>query len=176
MGITINKKKKRSPKAMKDNLKNLLSDEENSQKFPLEVKYVANERREIEDYLKFEDKNNVCNNNSNINENADKASETQSISHAHFGKKNKNNSGTYVIESDNPIEDAEKLYNILSQGGSEVELPRKNGVYTILSDGTVITFRKTSKSGPPAIDINTKNTSGEAQIKTHKIHFILKGE
>ena len=81
------------------------------------------------------------------------------------------------IVSDTPLETAIDFYSRISSGGVEQPLPGGNGVRTTLVDGSVITFRKVSTSdGSPAISINVRRSTGSGEIRSQKIHFVIRRE
>lgn len=81
---------------------------------------------------------------------------------------------TRHIVSADPDTAARDFYNKASYGGIQKNIPNGKGVYTIMRDGSVITYRKTSNSdGSPVVNIHISSTNPEAgNIKTQKIHFI----
>ena len=81
------------------------------------------------------------------------------------------------IVSDAPLETATDFYLRISSGGVEQPLLGGNGVRTTLVDGSVITFRKVSTSdGSPAISINVRRSTGSGEIRSQKIHFVIRRE
>lgn len=96
------------------------------------------------------------------------------ITRRRFGKPNTKSTYVSVIESENPLSTAREFYNKIAYGGKRDK--SGEGFLTVrMKDGSVITFRETSKSGSPAVDINIKKSNDNGlKIKSHKIHFIKK--
>lgn len=91
----------------------------------------------------------------------------------YFGTKGIGRSFVRNISSVNPLEEAQNFYDKASYGGIEKKLPNGKGLYTKLSDGTIISFREVSSSdGTPAIEINIKKSTDSSDVKYQKIHFI----
>lgn len=72
------------------------------------------------------------------------------------------------------METAKKFYEAAGRGGIEKVYPK--GKLTILSDGTIISYRKISTSdGTAVVEINIRQSSNNGGVKYQKIHFV-KGE
>lgn len=90
-----------------------------------------------------------------------------------FGEKSKN---CQIIISNNPIDDSNNFFKIISNGGDITNLPNGKGKKVTFTDGTVITHRIiTSTPNSPAIDINVE-THNSGEISSQKIHFVKKEE
>lgn len=98
------------------------------------------------------------------------------ITNRRFGKPNTKSTYVSVIESDDPLSTAKEFYNRISYGGERDK--SGDGFLTVrMKDGSVVTYRETSKSGSPAIDINIRESNDKGlKIRGHKIHFIKKGD
>lgn len=93
----------------------------------------------------------------------------------HFGQANKSGATVTTIKSDNPLKTAQEFFDKIGYGGSFMKNSStgqvdQNLVY--MSDGTIIYYRVTSKSGSPAVFIYVKNSNNNCGLRTHKIHFI----
>lgn len=89
-----------------------------------------------------------------------------------FGEHNPGSGRVYNIKVNEPPEKvARKFWNVLSNGGL-IENKGYGLEIATLKDGTVITYRSVTKSGPPAIEINVRKTKIRTNIKNFKIHFI----
>lgn len=95
------------------------------------------------------------------------------VSNGYIGKVGlSGNSQIREVQASDPIAEAQKLYDTIAYGGIESNLPNKKGKYTVMQDGSVITFRViTSTKGSPAVDINIKHSTSNNCFKTQKIHF-----
>ena len=79
---------------------------------------------------------------------------------------------TRNITSNDPVATANDFYSKIANGGSEKKY-NNNFKITQMSDGTVITYRKTSTSdGTPVVEINISNSNNTGGVKQQKIHFI----
>ena len=77
-----------------------------------------------------------------------------------------------VIYSSDPTSTGLEFYDKIAYGGIEKELPNDKGKITYMADGSIITFRPTTKSNDyPGVDINISKSSGSGGIKMQKIHF-----
>lgn len=91
----------------------------------------------------------------------------------HFGTKNANSTSAYVIRCDDPISVAKTFYDKIGYGGKFMKGGGENRVQML--DGSIINYRITSRSGSPAVDINIKRSNEKGKLKSHKIHFIKRG-
>ena len=80
-----------------------------------------------------------------IADNISEASKRYPYEKGYFGKEG-NNKKIRIIVSNNPAKTGLDFYNIIAHGGIEEKLPNGKGVKTSLADGTIITFRPTTKS------------------------------
>ncbi len=79
------------------------------------------------------------------------------------------------IECESLSKDSERFYDLITYGGLEKTLPNGKGVMTEMADGSVVSFRKVSKSdGTPVVEINVRYSSGSGGVKSQKIHFVEK--
>lgn len=77
-----------------------------------------------------------------------------------------------VIYSDNPASTGKDFYDKLAFGGVEKGLPNGKGKITYMADGSIITFRPTTKSDNyPGVDINISKSTSSGDLKQQKIHF-----
>ena len=81
------------------------------------------------------------------------------------------NTGVREIHTKTPREDAKKMFHTLSQGAIISDLNNSNGKRAQFEAGNNITYRRVSKSGSPAIDINIKIDLPGFKTR-QKIHFI----
>ena len=89
----------------------------------------------------------------------------------YFGEKGKNRQ-VRVIYGDNPVMIAEEFYKKITNGGKVEMLPNGKGKITRMPDGSVIVFRRTTKSDDnPAVNIDISKSTDSGDIKTQKIHF-----
>lgn len=90
-----------------------------------------------------------------------------------FGKNSPSTGNlTRNIESDNPLKTATDFYDKIAFGGIENTYNNGNMKITQMADGTIVTWRKTSRSdGTPVVEINISCSSHTGGIKKQKIHF-----
>ncbi|MCD8327468.1 MAG: hypothetical protein LUC25_00020 [Ruminococcus sp.] len=112
-----------------------------------------------------------------IGQNVLVASKSYQYNNGYFGTKSPSTgSKTRNILSVNNLETAQDFYNKIALGGTEVIFNSKNLNITTMSDGTIISMRKTSHSdGTPVVEINISNSTHSGGIKQQKIHFIKDG-
>ena len=68
--------------------------------------------------------------------------------------------------------EAERIFQELTQGGKDITPPSYPGkLIELPSGGGTIGYRPASKSGPPTIDVNAVDTTGQP-IPIEKIKFI----
>ncbi len=80
---------------------------------------------------------------------------------------------TRNIFSKDPLRTATDFYNQLAYGGIENFYENGNRKITEMADGTIVTWRKTSKSdGTLVVEINIKGSSNNSGLKNQKIHFV----
>lgn len=92
----------------------------------------------------------------------------------YFGEKGKKGAASWIrqVFTKNPVAEAGRFYDLLSDGGSEKPLSNGHGFVTTMPDGSKITIRiKTSSKDSPAVDVKLEDF--HQGIKTHqKIHFV----
>ncbi|MCD8294836.1 MAG: hypothetical protein LUE27_06325 [Clostridia bacterium] len=89
----------------------------------------------------------------------------------YFGKRGQGGSHTRNIICDDPVASAQKFYEIASYGGIEHNMDK--GVYTNLTDGTIVSYREVSSSdGTPVVEINIRSSTDSGGVKQQKIHFV----
>lgn len=108
-----------------------------------------------------------------ISDNIGHTAENYHYEDGYFGKKGKSTiTSNREIDCDNPLNEANKFYNFIANGGIETTLENGKGLSTKLKDGTVITYREiTSTLNSPAVEINIKKSTDTGGIKKQKIHF-----
>lgn len=91
-----------------------------------------------------------------------------------FGNKSQSTgSKTRNIASSDNVATATDFYNKIALGGTEKIYDNGNRRITQMSDGSVITWRKTSTSdGTSVVEINISNSTHTGGVKRQKIHFI----
>lgn len=88
-----------------------------------------------------------------------------------FGPLHHNSQNAHDLFFDDPIAAAREFYDKIAYGGIENVIGEDNWT-TKMKDGTYINFRiKTSSEGSPAVQINIKNSSDNAGVRFHKVHF-----
>lgn len=83
------------------------------------------------------------------------------------------------ISSYNPDEEAEKIWNTLSDGNVTEPIPgEKKGVRVILDDGATITYKKReeTKDNIPTIEILKRDISDKTGLRSQKINFLSEEE
>lgn len=111
-----------------------------------------------------------------ITENIPSITKLFEYDNGYFGEKG-NGNRVRVIYDDDPAAIGKKLYDEIAFGGIEKGLPNGKGKITYMADGSIITFRPTTKSDDyPGVDINVLKSSNSGGIKQQKIHFGKKGE
>ncbi len=100
-------------------------------------------------------------------------SNSYKYSNGYFGEKSSSTgSKTRNIVSSDNVSTATDFYNKIALGGTETIYNGGNRRITQMSDGSVITWRKTSTSdGTPVVEINISNSSHTGGVKGQKIHF-----
>lgn len=95
-------------------------------------------------------------------------------SNGYFGDKSPSTgSKTRNITSSDNVSTATDFYNKIALGGTERVYDNGNRRITQMSDGSVVTWRKTSASdGTPVVEINISSSSHTGGVKRQKIHFI----
>lgn len=102
------------------------------------------------------------------------ASNSYKYSNGYFGDKSPSTgSKTRNIASSDNVSTATDFYNKIALGGTERVYDGGNRKITQMSDGSVVTWRKTSTSdGTPVVEINISSSSHTGGVKRQKIHFI----
>lgn len=102
------------------------------------------------------------------------ASNSYKYSNGYFGDKSPSTgSKTRNIASSDNVSTATDFYNKIALGGTERVYDNGNRKITQMSDGSVVTWRKTSASdGTPVVEINISSSSHTDGVKRQKIHFI----
>ena len=95
------------------------------------------------------------------------------LRHGYFGERS-GSSRVRRIASDNPVEAAERFFDLARRGGT-APVPRTNAAGGIVrtvdfSDGSTIGLRLWSSDNSPSLEI-TPRTPG-ARLKIQKIHFV----
>lgn len=91
----------------------------------------------------------------------------------YFGEKGQSRAFVRNIVSDDPLKTAKEFYDKVAHGGIERTMDNGKGVYTKMSDGTILSFREVSSSdGSPAVEINISNSTDHGDLKSQKIHFV----
>lgn len=110
-----------------------------------------------------------------ISENLPDLQSVYSYNNGYFGEKGVGRCFVRNIISDDPIETSKDFYKRASHGGIERQMNNGKGIYTKMSDGTIISYRKISASdGTPAVEINIKYSSEYSDLKYQKIHFVMR--
>ena len=106
-----------------------------------------------------------------ITENVSTVAQTYSYNNGYFGVPGTSNK-VRVIYSVDPASTGKDFYNKIAYGGIETPMPNGKGVTTKMADGTIISFRPTTKSdNNPAVGINIEYSDNHGNLKQQKIHF-----
>lgn len=77
-----------------------------------------------------------------------------------------------VVYGNDPVSIGKEFYNKIAFGGIEKDLSNGKGKITYMADGSIITFRPTTKSDNyPGVNINISKSTDSGGIKQQKIHF-----
>ena len=101
------------------------------------------------------------------------ASKKYDYANGYFGENSKHGKDRTrnIVAADN-LAAAKDFYDKIAFGGKE-QIINDNMQITRMSDGTVITMRKVSRSdGTPVVDINIKPSTHTGGVKSQKIHFV----
>ena len=80
---------------------------------------------------------------------------------------------TRSISSSEPLKTAKDFYDKIAYGGLEKTYDGGNRKITQMADGTIITWRRISRSdGSPVVEINISSSSHTGGLKKQKIHFV----
>ena len=108
-----------------------------------------------------------------ISENLPELKKTYPYSNGYFGTKGQGRSHTRNISSDDPGATAKDFYDKAAYGGISSPMSNGRGVVGKMADGTIISYRTTSKSdGTPVVEINITKSTDNGGLMTQKIHFI----
>lgn len=101
-------------------------------------------------------------------------SNSYKYSNGYFGDNSQSTGNrTRNIASSDNVATATDFYNKIALGGTEKIYDNGNRRITQMSDGSVITWRKTSTSdGTSVVEINISNSTHTGGVKRQKIHFI----
>ena len=106
-----------------------------------------------------------------ISDNVKTAASSYKYQKGYFGEPGTGNR-VRVIYSDNPASTGKDFYDKLAFGGVEKDLSNGKGKITYMADGSIITFRPTTKSDNyPGVDINISKSTSSGELKKQKIHF-----
>lgn len=82
-----------------------------------------------------------------------------------------------IIYSDDPATTGKDFYDKIAHGGIEEALENGKGFKTTMADGTIITFRPSTKSDDnPGVYINISESDSHGNLKQQKIHFEKGGD
>lgn len=111
-----------------------------------------------------------------VSENIPNVSKSYNYSNGYFGQPtNPKNTFVRIIESDDPTATGKDFYDKIAHGAIVESLKNGKGEKASMQDGTVITFRPTTKSDSnPGVEINISGSSNHDGLKSQKIHFELK--
>ena len=87
-----------------------------------------------------------------------------------FGVREKN---CQILRSSEPIKHSKEFFDQISKGGFTTKVLPKGGSVKVLDDGTYITHRIISTSGPPAVELHhIPDQISKILFKNQKIHFL----
>ncbi|MBR2801374.1 MAG: hypothetical protein IKE21_02115 [Erysipelotrichaceae bacterium] len=106
-----------------------------------------------------------------ITENIPEVASSYPYKEGYFGEPG-TSSKVRVILSNDPAATGKDFYDKIAHGGIEQAMPNGKGFVTKMSDGTIISFRPTTKSdNNPGVDINIEKSADHGSLKQQKIHF-----
>ena len=106
-----------------------------------------------------------------ISDNISNAANSFKYQNGYFGEQGKINRVRVIYDAD-PISVGKEFYDKIAFGGIEKNLSNGKGKITYMADGSIITFRPTTKSDNyPGVDINISKSKKSGGIKQQKIHF-----
>lgn len=106
-----------------------------------------------------------------INDNISSVKNSFKYHNGYFGEQG-TSSRVRVIYGNNPASMGKYFYDKIAFGGIEKDLPNGKGKVTYMADGSIITFRATTKSDDyPGVDINISKSTDSGGIKQQKVHF-----
>lgn len=79
-----------------------------------------------------------------------------------------NSKSVRQIDSADPLTTAERFANIAGEGGRIIHVLANGGYVKELADGSYVTFRPTSRSASPAVDLRIVDS---VHVASQKIHF-----
>ena len=106
-----------------------------------------------------------------ITDNVSSVSNTFKYQNGYFGEQG-SGKRVRVIYSVDPASTGKDFYDQITYGGIEKDLPNDKGKVTYMADGSIITYRPTTKSDNyPGVDINISKSTNSGELKQQKIHF-----
>lgn len=106
-----------------------------------------------------------------ISDNISSLKNSFKYSNGYFGERGTSNR-VRVIYGNDPSSIGKEFYDKIAFGGTEKDVPNGKGKITYMADGSIITFRPTTKSDDnPGVDINISKSINSGGIKQQKIHF-----
>lgn len=106
-----------------------------------------------------------------ISDNISNLKKSFKYNNGYFGEQGTSNR-VRVIYGNDPAIIGKEFYDKISFGGIQKNLPNGKGKITYMADGSIITFRPTTKSdNNPGVDINISKSTDSGGIKQQKIHF-----
>lgn len=106
-----------------------------------------------------------------ISDNISSLKKSFKYNNGYFGENGTSNR-VRIIYGNDPASIGKEFYDKISFGGIEKNLPNGKGKITYMADGSIITFRPTTKSDNyPGVDINISKSTDSGGIKQQKIHF-----
>ena len=82
-----------------------------------------------------------------------------------------------IIYCDDPATTGKDFYDKITHRGIKEALENRKGFKTTMTDGTIITFRPSTKSNNnPGVDINISKSDSHGNLKQQKIHFEKGGD
>ena len=112
-------------------------------------------------------------NHGSFSDNIDGLESAYGLSGGYFGDKGAGRDFTRNIHCEDPDSEAKAFYDKASYGGIEMTMKNGEGVYAKMKDGTIISYRRISKSdGSPVVEINIRRSTSSGKVKYQKIHFV----
>lgn len=106
-----------------------------------------------------------------ISDNISSLKNSFKYNNGYFGEQGTSNR-VRVIYGNDPASIGKDFYDKIAFGGKEKDLPNGKGKITYMADGSIITFRPTTKSDNyPGVDINISKSTDSGGIKQQKVHF-----
>ena len=108
-----------------------------------------------------------------ISENVPALKQSYPYNNGYFGEKGQGRSHTRNIVSADPVASAKEFFDKAAYGGISIPMANGRGTTGKMSDGSIISYRKTSHSdGTPVVEINITKSTDTGGLKTQKIHFM----